>query len=74
MILLFPYDLPNYLPLLITSFVRHSSNQFVKETIMKTIQDFKRTHQDRWNEFQLQFAKRTGLMQRNKQQLYYHAK
>jgi proteasome activator subunit 4 len=57
MILLFPYDLPKYLPTLITSFIRHSANPVMKDTIMKTIQDFKRTHQDRWGEFQLDFSR-----------------
>lgn len=57
MILLYPYDLPQYIPLLLTSFVRHSSNQFMKDTIMKTVQDFKRTHQDRWSEFQGYFTR-----------------
>lgn len=57
MILIFPYDLPKYLPSLITSFVRHNSNQLMKDTILKTVQEFKRTHQDRWNEFQLEFTR-----------------
>jgi hypothetical protein len=57
MILLYPYDLPKYLPTLITSFIRHDANPVMKETIMKTIQDFKRTHQDRWSEFQLNFTR-----------------
>jgi hypothetical protein len=57
MILLYPYDLPKYLPTLITSFIRHDANPVMKETIMKTIQDFKRTHQDRWSEFQVNFTR-----------------
>mmetsp|Transcript_16918 Transcript_16918/g.25509 ORF Transcript_16918/g.25509 Transcript_16918/m.25509 type:complete len:939 (+) Transcript_16918:3165-5981(+) len=56
MILLFPYDLPEYMPALLTSFVRHATTQSVKETVVRTIQDFKRTHQDRWDEFKLHFS------------------
>ena len=56
MILLFPYDLPHYMATLVTSFVRHSPTQAVKETVVRTVQEFKRTHQDRWDEFKKQFT------------------
>jgi hypothetical protein len=51
------YDLPDYLPYLISSFLRHVHYYDVlKGLITKTIQLFKRTHQDRWEEFQLKFT------------------
>lgn len=56
MILLFPYDLPHYMATLVTSFVRHAPTQAVKETVVRTVQDFKRTHQDRWDEFKGAFT------------------
>jgi hypothetical protein len=56
MILLFPYDLPHYMAALVTSFVRHAPTQAVKETVVRTVQDFKRTHQDRWDEFKGAFT------------------
>ena len=56
-ILTMSYDLPDYLPNLITSFLRHVYYYDVlKSLITKTIQLFRRTHQDRWEEFQLKFS------------------
>ena len=43
-----PYDLPPFLPALITSFVRHVGVPSLKDTVTRTVQMFKGTHQDRW--------------------------
>ena len=40
-----PYDLPSFLPALITSFVRHVGVPSLKDTVTRTVQMFKRTHQ-----------------------------
>ena len=56
MLLLSPYDLPHYCAALLTSFVRHATTQAVKEIVMRTVQEFKRTHQDRWDEFKKEFT------------------
>lgn len=51
------YDLPDYVPNLLTSFLRHVHySDVLKSIITKTIQLFKRTHQDRWEEFQHKFT------------------
>lgn len=56
-ILTSPYDLPSYLPALLASFIRHSNYyDSSKQLIMKTMQLFKRTHQDRWEEFKKLFT------------------
>jgi len=52
-----PYDLPPYMPNLVTSLVRHITNTSLKDTITKTIQMFKMSHQDRWEEFKLKFSR-----------------
>ncbi len=52
-----PYDLPAYIPPLLASFLRHGHYYDVNKTlIMKTMQSFKRTHQDRWEEFKKYFT------------------
>ena len=52
-----PYDLPSYIPALVTSYLRHSHYfDVTKQLIMKTMQSFKRTHQDRWEEFKKAFT------------------
>lgn len=57
MILSFPYDLPDFAPSLLHALLRHSTVPSSKDTVMKTIQDFKRTHQDRWDsEFKHKFS------------------
>lgn len=48
LILTFPYDMPTFLPALVTSFVKHKSTSAVQATVLKVIQNFKRTHQDRY--------------------------
>ena len=39
-----PYDLPPFLPALITSFVRHVGVPSLKDTVTRTVQMFKGTH------------------------------
>ncbi len=51
-----PYDLPSYVPHLLTCLVRHASTPVLKEPISKTVLEFKRTHQDRWLEFKELFS------------------
>ena len=48
-ILTFPYDMPRFLPALVTSFVKHKNTAVVQNTVLKVIQNFKRTHQDRYS-------------------------
>lgn len=55
-LMLFPYDLPEFVPALLTSFVRHGTIPYLKDTVMRTVQEFKRTHQDRWNDFKTSFT------------------
>ena len=51
------YDLPPYLPTLLSSFLRHVHYFDVSKSIItKTIQMFKRTHQDYWEEHQKKFT------------------
>lgn len=57
MILAFPFDLPPYVPALLAALVRHVSNPNMKDLITKTVQDFKSTHQDRWDEFKNAFSR-----------------
>jgi len=56
-ILATPYDLPaTYLPALLTSFVRHASISSLKVVVTRTVQLFRQTHQDRWEEFKKAFS------------------
>lgn len=56
-ILATPYDLPAaYLPALLTSLTRHASVPALKDIVARTVQLFKRTHQDRWAEFKHAFT------------------
>lgn len=60
LILATPFDLPSYLPVMLTSFVRHttSSSSQLRDVVVKTIQYFKTTHQDRWeSEFSHMFTR-----------------
>lgn len=51
------YDLPSYLPDLIASFLRHRHYYDINKLIItKTIQMFRESHHDRWEEYQLQFT------------------
>jgi hypothetical protein len=57
MILTFPFDLPSYIPALLAAVVRHVSHPGLKDLVTKTVQDFKSTHQDRWEEFKKEFSR-----------------
>jgi hypothetical protein len=52
----YPYDLPAFVPGLLVALIRHSTNSQLKKTVVMTVQDFKRTHQDRWSEFKEKFS------------------
>jgi hypothetical protein len=52
----YPYDLPAFVPGLLIALIRHSTNSQLKKTVVMTVQDFKRTHQDRWSEFKEKFS------------------
>lgn len=53
-----PYDLPPFMPALVTSIVRHVTFGPLKETVTKTIQSFKGSHQDRWeSDFKAAFTR-----------------
>jgi len=56
LILSFPYDLPPFMPALISSLAKHNNVVSVSETVSKCVQDFKRTHSDRWDEYKLSFT------------------
>ena len=57
MILSFPYDLPEFSPSILHALIRHATVPSLRDTVMRTIQDFKRTHQDRWDtEFKFKFS------------------
>jgi hypothetical protein len=58
LILATPYDMPSYTPALITSFVRHATtSSAMSDTVTKTMQLFKATHQDRWDtDFKAMFS------------------
>lgn len=56
-ILATPYDMPStYVPALLTSFVRHAATPSLKDIVTRTVQLFKGTHQDRWDEFKTAFT------------------
>lgn len=56
-ILATPYDMPStYVPALLTSFVRHAASPSLKDIVTRTVQLFKRSHQDRWEEFKTAFT------------------
>ena len=45
----FPYDLPQFIPSLLISLIRHMNISAYHDTVARTVQDFKRTHQDKWD-------------------------
>ncbi len=45
----FPYDLPQFIPSLLISLIRHMNVSSYHDTVARTVQDFKRTHQDKWD-------------------------
>ena len=55
-VLAFPYDLPVFMPALVSSLVQHMASPAAKDTISRTVLEFKRTHQDRWEEFKVLFT------------------
>ena len=52
----FPFDLLPFSPSILTSLLKHTQVSYFKDTIVKVISDFKRTHQDRWQDFKKQFT------------------
>jgi len=53
----YPYDIPEFIPdiLVFLSGYIHEV-QPISTTIKKTLQDFKRTHQDNWQDHKLKFS------------------
>jgi proteasome activator subunit 4 len=52
-----PYNVPDYVPGLLMELVRHLHDpQPIPKTIKNTFQEFKRTHQDNWQEHKLKFS------------------
>ena len=47
----YPYDLPDFLPTLLSALVKHIRNPELQLLITRVVQDFKRTHQDQWSNF-----------------------
>ena len=56
LLMTFPYDLPSFMPSLLSSITKHIHIPAMKDTVTKAIQDFKRTHQDNWDEFKTKFT------------------
>ena len=56
LVLCFPYDMPSFMPQLVCSLVRHKASHSLKDTVSQTVLEFKRTHQDRWEEFKTYFS------------------
>lgn len=52
----FPYDMPSFLPALLSSFVKHINISHLQTVVKDTIQMFQKTHQDRWNDFKKEFS------------------
>lgn len=53
----FPYDVPEFVPDILMVLSDHLHDpQPIPVTIKKTLQDFKRTHQDNWQEHKLKFS------------------
>lgn len=53
----FPYDMPSFLPNLVAALIKHLNYLKDKTFIAKTIQDFKRSHQDKWTQFSALFTR-----------------
>ena len=53
----FPLDIPDSIPSLLAAVVRLTSIPSLKTVITRAVQDFKRSHQDRWEEFKDLFTK-----------------
>lgn len=56
LVLSLPYDLPAFGPALVAALVQHSDTPGLSQVVKKTVLDFKRTHQDRWQEFKGRFS------------------
>ena len=53
----YPHDVPSFVPDVLMELQRHLHDpQPVPKTIKKTLQEFKRTHQDNWDEHKLKFT------------------
>lgn len=53
----YPYDVPKFMPEILIELEKHLNDQQpIPKTIKKTMQDFKRTHQDNWSEHKLKFT------------------
>ncbi|XGW03770.1 hypothetical protein V3C99_015156 [Haemonchus contortus] len=51
-----PYTVPSYLPDVLMRLCRYASEkQPIKDTVKRTLSEFKRTHQDSWREHEAQF-------------------
>lgn len=57
LIQVFPFDLPSFIPPLLGAIVRLAFVPSLKPVITKAIQGFKRSHQDRWEEFKDYFTR-----------------
>lgn len=57
LLLAFPYDMPSFLPSLASALVRHLSFKTLHTPLAKALQTFKRSHQDRWDEFKSSFTR-----------------
>jgi len=53
----FPYDVPSFLPPILMELSTHLNDpQPIPTTIKKSLQEFKRTHQDNWQEHKTKFT------------------
>ena len=53
----YPHDVPSFMPEVLMELQRHLHDpQPVPKTIKRTLQEFKRTHQDNWEEHKLKFT------------------
>ena len=53
----YPYDVPKFVPEILIELEKHLHDpQPIPKTIKKTLQEFKRTHQDNWAEHKLKFT------------------
>lgn len=55
LLLSFRYDLPSFLPSLAASVARHMGAAPVQDLVTKTVQEFRASHQDRWDQFKREF-------------------
>ena len=53
----FPLDIPACVPSLLAALVRLTGIPSLKTVITRAVQEFKRSHQDRWEEFKEMFTK-----------------